>query len=1004
MRRLVLPGIVFAFFMVTCLVCYPTFSASSQSKVGFAKPYTWLFGDWVTVPRIPMVGDINGDGYADFLYASAGATSIDCALNGQGWKPLRGATPIFGLPQGIVAACVGHFGGKGMDIAVLGDKGRLSKILNGGSGVFTSEGRGRRFSRRRPDSGNVSRGGPGAFAPAERVAYIADVKGKVWLLAVKADTTKATADIAVITAEGRVRIYDVVSGKLLSDLRISSGIKTIAAGDMNGDGVSEIVVHTGKSADVYTLVGKKITTLRAPKGQPALAVGDTNADGRTDLLCNGQIFLGPDFKYSVAIEGWKTIKKPVIALMADVAGHGRADVIIQHQGPDYFGSTEADCNVYFSYLPEDTDSDSDGLTNAEEEQLQTDPLDRDTDYDGLPDGWEVKGFAGFDFPGMGATPRHKDIFVMNLPTNNTPSDQIEKSMKEYITPFFAKLPYKNLDGTQGFALHFIMMPPASEESTKGKGWSQLARETFPKTHIGMWHWMQVYGMGGGGQSGQLADAGGTGMGSWIHEFGHQLGLSHSGKWAGGSPTYTSLMNYTYSYSFDGSWEKIHFSDGEFASAVLNESHLMERLPFPIERLHFLGLGPYRFRMKADGPKATLIDWNWNGVFDKKPVKACITYGYAVSAGAERLQPSGTKSFNYDGPYELMTDYQASLVEHKGKLYMFTANRGPVEVDAPRPVAELVVQTYLGNKAWTKAVTVAPQVVCDPSAISDGKTLYVFYPTPDGIAYRFGQPDAFSEAQLIPDSKGMQISTVNWKGTIYAFFYEGKDTNITYRTVSGKILGPIMDLGIKGTVPPGLCVDTKKNQLLLGTGQPAPEGVYTWHKDYRWQLYRLAMDTQNGHFKEISHEWLGGEKAGWSGDLRPTLIFDTREEAGPEGRIYWIGRSRGVNKRDAVGNVVAQTTGYKDDNNGWRIWRYYDEWTNTRSGIGAAWYKDNIIIATTWASGSAGGDCGVYLGYYGLAISNVDMGDFDDISLMANYGMARSIGSFSEMPPAVTGSK
>lgn len=90
------------------------------------------------------------------------------------------------------------------------------------------------------------------------------------------------------------------------------------------------------------------------------------------------------------------------------------------------------------------------------------------------------------------------------------------------------------------------------------------------------------------------------------------------------------------------------------------------------------------------------------------------------------------------------------------------------------------------------------------------------------------------------------------------------------------------------------------------------------------------------------------------------------------------------------------------NNGWLCWRYYDEWTSTRSGIGAAWSSNerDIVIATTWASGSAGGDCGVFCGYNGTAIGNVDMGDFDDISLMANYGISRSIGTFARMPPAM----
>ena len=108
----------------------------------------------------------------------------------------------------------------------------------------------------------------------------------------------------------------------------------------------------------------------------------------------------------------------------------------------------------------------------------------------------------------------------------------------------------------------------------------------------------------------------------------------------------------------------------------------------------------------------------------------------------------------------------------------------------------------------------------------------------------------------------------------------------------------------------------------------------------------------------------------------------------------------MSTRNTIVNRIAQTIAYKDVNDGWLRWRYYDEWTNTRSGIAACWHDNDIVLATTWASGTAGGDGGVFCAYNGTAIGNADMGDFDDISLMADYGMARSIGTFSVMPPVM----
>src|ERR1051326_1658195 len=114
----------------------PVSAAIQPDNIGFCKPYIWLFGGWVASPRIPLLGDINGDGYADFLYASPQDKSVDVSLNGRGWKPLRGKRLVSNLPQEIRAMCLGHFGGKTLDIAVLGTEGGLLKALSTEGGEF----------------------------------------------------------------------------------------------------------------------------------------------------------------------------------------------------------------------------------------------------------------------------------------------------------------------------------------------------------------------------------------------------------------------------------------------------------------------------------------------------------------------------------------------------------------------------------------------------------------------------------------------------------------------------------------------------------------------------------------------------------------------------------------------------------------------------------------------------------------------------------------------------
>ena len=62
------------------------------------------------------------------------------------------------------------------------------------------------------------------------------------------------------------------------------------------------------------------------------------------------------------------------------------------------------------------DSDDDGIGDAQENLLCTNPNNPDTDRDGLRDGWEILGLDfsdgdTIDLPGMGADPCSKDVFV-----------------------------------------------------------------------------------------------------------------------------------------------------------------------------------------------------------------------------------------------------------------------------------------------------------------------------------------------------------------------------------------------------------------------------------------------------------------------------------------------------------------------------------------------------------------------------------------------------------------
>ena len=83
--------------------------------------------------------------------------------------------------------------------------------------------------------------------------------------------------------------------------------------------------------------------------------------------------------------------------------------------------------------------------------------------------------------------------------------------------------------------------------------------------------------------------------------------------------------------YEGTIDKIHYSDGRLADFVLRESELSEVLPLPYDKVKFLEQAPYHYRLKANGD-TTLVDWNWNGVFGEKKIKADINYAYSTNAG------------------------------------------------------------------------------------------------------------------------------------------------------------------------------------------------------------------------------------------------------------------------------------------------------------------------------------------------------------------------------------
>ncbi|TAL19451.1 hypothetical protein EPN90_03435 [Patescibacteria group bacterium] len=153
----------------------------------------------------------------------------------------------------------------------------------------------------------------------------------------------------VIAAEGpRVRVFDE-NNRTLADFypygKNFRGAINIAAGDLDGDGGSELVTTEADSGggrvSVFSLTGKKVREFRtfgdAYTGGAALAAGDLDGDGRAEIVVGagpgggphlrifdgaGQLLFPGFFAYAPKFRGGLSVAA------GDLDGDGRAEIVV----------------------------------------------------------------------------------------------------------------------------------------------------------------------------------------------------------------------------------------------------------------------------------------------------------------------------------------------------------------------------------------------------------------------------------------------------------------------------------------------------------------------------------------------------------------------------------------------------------------------------------------------------------------------------------------------------
>jgi hypothetical protein len=396
------------------------------------------------------------------------------------------------------------------------------------------------------------------------------------------------------------------------------------------------------------------------------------------------------------------------------------------------------------------DPDSDGLSTSLETVLGTQPVNDDSDQDGVKDGVEVMGGADtlispgwmqVRFPYFGASPTQKDVFVQadwqrcdHVPADPStwrdcvPYGATAPSFDRYrISPDDAERVVQNyVPANISVHLDIGVDPPRPAPlvpppvSFKYGAWGgAMQRPSFNTDHCqfraasrdGTFHFYRISGLSGG-QSFRPGACGTSSIQPWdlAHELGHNLNQDHSARFAGaplnGAPNYVSIMNYGYSGDRGGRtpWP---FADGTYNSWVLNPSAMDEATPAPAELRATLS-GDFQFRLDSTGR----VDWNRDGQFSNVPVKAEASWFYDLGAWKKQAKVPSSAADSFT-PGSAIAWLGASAGHQPRMLWFVRKLDGLILYSTPNTFPTASCLTC--DATWTANPTLPPPAV---SGVSD----------------------------------------------------------------------------------------------------------------------------------------------------------------------------------------------------------------------------------------------------------------------------------------------
>lgn len=311
------------------------------------------------------------------------------------------------------------------------------------------------------------------------------------------------------------------------------------------------------------------------------------------------------------------------------------------------------------------DWDDDGLSDAYEQELGTLVRGFDTDRDGLPDGWEVLGHDWLDYTLHGVDPGHRDVLVeVDYQHRDGRTRLLSNAVVDRLVATLAELAIENPDGSEGIRLHLVF---DDQLEVPADGTCSYGRQSGAR-RAGFHHATLCEGVefGGGSSPGTFSvqspranddpadDATERAQYVWfasfLHEFGHSLGVCHGGdESVGCKPNYQSVMNYGYARGLNEHRTlesgRLRFSQGGLPDLDENQPiecpALAGATPSGVATVAHYGASfapDFRFSV-ADG----CVDWNRDGDFADGVVPAV------------RLRPDHAKCNRPGDPLRVLSD-------------------------------------------------------------------------------------------------------------------------------------------------------------------------------------------------------------------------------------------------------------------------------------------------------------------------------------------------------------